>query len=166
MTDLDSILYQVTKPARYTGGEWNSITKDWDKTLIRVVLSYPDLYEIGMSTLALPILYELLNSQPDVLAERVYAPWPDMAAQLRHRGIPLFSLESQRPLKDFDVIGFSLGYELTYTNVLNMLDLSQIPILASERTAAHPLVIAGGGSALNPEPMADFIDCFVIGDGE
>ncbi len=166
MTNLDKILHQVKKPARYTGGEWNSIVKDWDKTPIKIVLSYPDLYEIGMSNMALPILYELLNSQPDVLAERAYAPWVDMAAAMREAGIPLFSLESKRPLNEFDIIGFSLGYELTYTNVLNMLDLAQIPVLASERNDSHPLIIAGGGCALNPEPMADFIDFFAIGDGE
>ncbi len=163
---LDRILHQVQKPARYTGGEWNSIRKDWGKTLIRVVLIYPDLYEIGMSNMALPILYELLNSQPDVLAERAFAPWPDMEALMRAGGIPLFSLETRHPLNQFDVIGFSLGYELTYTNVLNMLDLARIPVLASERDDSHPLVIAGGSCALNPEPMADFIDFFVIGDGE
>jgi radical SAM family uncharacterized protein len=156
----------VIKPARYTGGEWNIATKDWGKTPIRIALSYPDLYELGMSTLAIHILYELLNSQPDVLAERVFAPWPDMAAQLRSKGIPLFSLESKHPLKDFDIIGFSLGYELTYTNLLNMIYLARIPLLASERNYSHPLVIAGGSCALNPEPMADFIDGFVIGDGE
>ncbi|MBI4186580.1 MAG: TIGR03960 family B12-binding radical SAM protein [Chloroflexi bacterium] len=166
MSHLDDILYNVTKPARYTGGEWNSVVKDWDSTPIRVVLAYPDIYEIGMSNLALPILYELLNSRADVLAERVYAPWTDMAAQLSSRGIPLFSLESRRPLKEFDVIGFSLGYELTYTNVLNMLHLAGIPVLAAERDDSHPLVIAGGGCVFNPEPMADFIDCFVVGDGE
>jgi radical SAM family uncharacterized protein len=166
LTELDSILCQVVKPARYTGGEWNAVTKDWDKTPVRVALSYPDLYELGVSTLAIPILYELINSQPDVLAERVFAPWPDMADHLRSSGIPLFSLESQRPLKDFDIIGFSLGYELTYTNVLNMLHLARIPLLAAERSASQPLVIAGGSCALNPEPMADFIDCFVVGDGE
>ncbi len=166
MTELDSILHQVSRPARYSGGEWNSTVKDWDKTLIRVALSYPDLYEIGMSTLALPILYELINAQADVLAERVYAPWPDMEAVMREQGIPLFSLESRRPLKDFDVIGFSLGYELTYTNVLNMLHLAGIPVLAAERDGAYPLVIAGGCCTLNPEPMADFIDLFVIGEGE
>jgi len=166
LTYSDNILYQVSKPARYTGGEWNSLVKDWDKTNIRVALTYPDLYEIGMSNIALPILYELLNSQPDVLAERVYAPWPDMEAVMKKAGIPLFSLESKHRLKDFDIIGFSLGYELTYTNVLNMLHLAQIPVLASERNDSHPVVIAGGGCALNPEPMADFIDLFVIGDGE
>ncbi len=163
---LNKILHQVQKPARYTGGEWNSIIKDWDKTPLKICLIYPDIYEIGMSNMALPILYELLNSQPDVLAERAFAPWPDMESLMRAEDIPLFSLESRHPLKEFDVIGFSLGYELTYTNVLNMLDLAKIPVLASERDDSHPLVIAGGSCALNPEPMADFIDFFVIGDGE
>ncbi len=166
MTSLNEILNQVKKPARYTGGEWNSIVKDWDKTAIKTALIYPDVYEIGMSNMALPILYESLNRQPDVLAERAYAPWIDMAAALREADIPLFSLESRRPLKDFDIIGFSLGYELTYTNILNILDLAQIPVLAAERKDSHPLVIAGGGCAVNPEPMSDFIDLFVIGDGE
>ncbi len=166
MSYPSNILHQVTKPARYTGGEWNSIVKDWESTNIRIALSYPDLYEIGMSNMALPILYDLLNSQPDVLAERVYAPWVDMEAILRTAGISLLSLESKHPLKDFDIIGFSLGYELTYTNVLNMLDLAQIPVLAGERSDSHPVVVAGGSCALNPEPMADFIDFFVIGDGE
>ncbi len=166
MTYPDNILYKVTKPARYTGGEWNSIVKDWDKTRIRIVLSYPDIYEIGMSNMALPILYELLNGQPDVLAERVHAPWPDMEAAIQKAGIPLLSLETKHPLKDFDIIGFSLGYELTYTNVLNMLHLAQIPVLAAERGDSHPVVIAGGICALNPEPMSDFIDFFVIGEGE
>ena len=166
MTYPDNILYQVAKPARYTGGEWNSIVKDWDKTNLKFALSYPDIYEIGMSNMALPILYELLNSHPDVLAERVFAPWVDMEAVLRANGIPLASLEAKHPLKDFDIIGFSLGYELTYTNVLNMLHLAQIPVLAAERDDSHPIVIAGGTCALNPEPMADFIDFFVIGDGE
>jgi len=166
LTYPDSILYQVSKPARYTGGEWNSVVKDWDKTSLRFALCYPDTYEIGMSNMALPILYEILNSQPDVLAERVYAPWVDMEAALRAAGIPLLSLESKHPLKDFDVIGFSLDYELTYTNVLNILELGQIPVLAAERNDAHPIVIAGGSCCLNPEPMADFIDFFVIGDGE
>ena len=133
LTYPNNILHQVTKPARYTGGEWNSIVKDWNKTYIKIALIYPDIYEIGMSNIALPILYELLNNQPDILAERAYAPWVDMEAAMRTAGIPLFSLESKRPLKDFDIIGFSLGYELTYTNVLNMLHLAQIPVIASER---------------------------------
>ncbi len=166
MTYLNDTLPQVTKPARYTGHEWNSTVKDWEATPIKVALSYPDVYEIGMSNIAIPILYDLLNSQPDVLAERVYAPWVDMAAAMQARGIPLFSLESKHLLKDFDIIGFSLGYELTYTNVLNMLQLAQIPVLAVERDDSYPVIIAGGSCALNPEPMADFIDIFVIGDGE
>jgi radical SAM family uncharacterized protein len=162
----NDVLHQVNRPARYTGGEWNSIIKDWDKTPLKIALAYPDAYEIGMSNMALPILYDILNRQPDVLAERVYAPWVDMEILMRQRNLPLSSLESRRPLKDFDVIGFSLGYELTYTNVLNMLDLAQIPVLTSERDDSHPLVIAGGSCCLNPEPMSDFIDAFVIGDGE
>jgi radical SAM family uncharacterized protein len=162
----NEILHQVNRPGRYTGGEWNSLAKDWDKTRIRIALAYPDAYEIGMSNMALPILYDILNRQPDVLAERVYAPWVDMEAAMRSRRIPLLSLETRHPLKDFDIIGFSLGYELTYTNVLNMLDLAQVPLLASARNDAHPLIIAGGSCTLNPEPMADFIDAFLIGDGE
>lgn len=166
MIHLDNILRQVTRPARYTGREWNSTIKDWEATPIRIALSYPDTYEIGMSNIAVPILYDLLNRQSDVLAERVYAPWVDMEAAMRAADVPLFSLESRHPLKDFDIIGFSLGYELTYTNVLNMLALARIPVLAAERDGSHPLIIAGGSCCLNPEPMADFIDLLVIGDGE
>lgn len=166
MSYPDSILYQVTRPGRYTGGEWNCIIKDWDKTNLKFALGYPDLYEIGMSNMALPILYDILNGQHDVLAERFFAPWVDMEAALRAAGIPLLSLESKRPLKDFDVIGFSMDYELAYTNVLNILDLAQVPVLASERDDSHPVVIAGGSCCINPEPMSDFIDFFVIGEGE
>ena len=166
MNQLDNILHQVGKPARYTGGEWQIVIKDWEKTPIKFALSYPDLYDIGMSNMALPILYEILNNQPDVLAERVFAPWKDMENAMRAAGLALYSLETKHPLKEFDIIGFSLGYELCFTNVLNMLDLAQMPVLASERNETHPLVIAGGSSTLNPEPMSDFIDLFVIGDGE
>ncbi len=166
MLTLSDILYEVTKPARYTGGEWNSIVKDWQATPIRVALAFPDVYEVGMSNLALPILYKILNDQPDVLAERVYAPWVDMERSLRQHNIPLFSLETKHPLGDFDIIGFSLGYELTYTNVLNMLDMARIPLFSCQRNDSHPLIIAGGSCALNPEPMADFIDLFVIGEAE
>ena len=162
----NELLHQVNRPARYTGGEWNSIIKDWDKTPVKIALAYPDTYEIGMSNMAIPILYDILNRQSDVLAERVYTPWTDMEAQMRQRNIPLFSLETRHALKDFDIIGFSLGYELTYTNVLNMLDMAGIPVLASERDNSHPLIIAGGSCCLNPEPMSDFIDVFIIGDGE
>ena len=166
MNNLDSILHKVQKPARYTGGEWNSIIKDWSQTPIRIALSYPDIYEIGMSNMALPILYELLNTQPDVLAERVFSPWVDMVKEMKANGIPLFSLETKHPLREFDIIGFSLGHELTYTNVLETLALAQLPVLAAERDDSHPLVIAGGTCVLNPEPIADFFDFFVIGDGE
>jgi radical SAM family uncharacterized protein len=162
----NEIMHRVTRPARYTGGEWNSIVKNWEKTPLKIALAYPDTYEIGMSNFAIPILYDIINTQPDTLAERVYAPWTDMEAVMREQNIPLFSLESKRPLKDFDIIGFSLGYELGYTNVLNMLDLAGIPVLSAERDNSHSLIIAGGSCSLNPEPMSDFIDVFVIGDGE
>src|SRR4030042_968889 len=161
----NEILHKVMRPARYTGGEWNSIVKDWDDIPVKVALAFPDTYEVGMSNMAVPILYEILNGQADVLAERVYAPWTDMEAALRERKIPLFSLESKRPLKDFNIIGFSLGYDLGYTNALNMLDLAGIPLLASERDDSHPLIIAGGSGTVNPEPMADFLDAFIIGGG-
>lgn len=166
MTNLDQILPRVTRPARYTGGEWNSITKDWDAIDVKIALAYPDIYEIGMSNLGLVILYDLVNREPKALVERVYAPWVDMEAEMRKATIPLFSLESRRPLKDFDIIGFSLGYELTYTNVLNMLDLAGIPVLAAQRDESYPLIIAGGSCSLNAEPMAEFIDLFVLGEGE
>jgi len=166
MVRLDNILPRVTRPARYTGGEWNSVVKDWDATEIKVAVSYPDTYEIGMSNLGLAIIYDLLNRQPDVLAERVFAPWVDMEEVMRREGIPLFSLESKRPVRDFDILGFSLGYELTYSNLLNMLDLAGLPLRAAERGDAMPLVIAGGSCALHPEPVAEFIDMFVVGDGE
>jgi len=166
MNNIDNILQKVQKPARYTGGEWNSIIKDWRQTPIRIALSYPDIYEIGMSNMALPILYELLNSQPDVLAERVFPPWVDMAEEMKEHGIPLYSLETKRLLNEFDIVGFSIGHEMTYTNVLEMLALAQIPVLAAERGELSPLVIAGGTCVLNPEPIADFFDFFVIGDGE
>ena len=166
MADLKDILPRVTKPARYIGGEWNSIAKDWEATDIKIALAYPDVYEIGMSNLGLSILYHLINKEPYALAERVYAPWIDMQQEMERASFPLCSLESKRPLRDFDIIGFSLGYELTYTNVLSMLDLAGIPIRSSERGDGDPLVIAGGSCALNPEPMFDFIDLFVIGEGE
>jgi len=163
---LNDILFQVSKPARYTGGEWNSKIKQWDSVPVHIALAFPDTYEVGMSNMAIPILYNILNKRQDVLAERVYAPWTDMEAMLRSSGIPLYSLETKRPLGDFDIIGFSLGYELTYTSVLNMLDLAGIPVFREERDGRYPLIIAGGSSSLNPEPMSDFIDVFVIGEAE
>ena len=163
---LDRILPKVEKPARYTGGEFNSVVKDWETTPLRAALAFPDIYDLGMSNLGLAILYDILNRQPGVLAERVYAPWVDMEAQLRQAGIPLYSLETKHPLSDFDLIGFSLPYEQLYTNVLTMLDLGGVPVLASERDERHPIVIAGGHATYNPDPMADYIDAFVIGEGE
>jgi radical SAM family uncharacterized protein len=166
IVDLDRVLRRVSKPARYTGGEWNSVVKDWSHTPLRFALAYPDVYDIGMSNLGLAILYEVLNQEDGVLCERVYAPWTDMEQAMRQEGIPLFGLETHHPLGEFDVIGFSLSYELTYTNALNMLDLAGLPLLAAERRRALPLVIAGGSGALNPEPLADFVDAFALGDGE
>ncbi len=163
---LERILPTVSKPARYTGGEWNSVVKDWDACDVRWALAFPDTYEIGMSNLGLAILYDILNHQEGVLAERVYAPWVDMEQAMRAAGLFLFGLENRRPLSEFDVVGFSLPYEQLYTNLLNMLDLAGIPVLAAQRDVQHPLVIAGGGAVYNPEPMADFVDAFVLGDGE
>lgn len=163
---LNDILSRLEKPARYLGTEWNAVHKDWDGTAVKMAFAFPDLYEVGMSHLGLQILYGLVNTHPDYLMERVFAPAPDMEAELRRRGLPLFSLESHRPLRDFDLLGFTLQYELTFTNILNMIDLSGISLLACERTANDPLVIAGGPVAANPEPLASFIDAFVIGEGE
>ena len=163
---LERILPTVSKPARYTGGEWNSVVKDWDACDVRWALAFPDTYEIGMSNLGLAILYDILNRQDRVLAERVYAPWVDMEQAMRAAGLRLFGLESRRPLSEYDVIGASLPYEQVYTNLLNMLDLAGLPVLAAERDERHPLIIAGGGAVYNPEPMADFVDAFVLGDGE
>ena len=164
--ELDKLLPRVTKPGRYTGGELNSVRKDWDQVAVRLALAFPDLYDLGMSNLGMAILYDLVNQRPDMLAERVFSPWTDMETLLRENHLPLYSLESKRPLADFDVIGLSLPYEQLYTNALNLLDLGGIPLLASQRDERHPLVIAGGHAAFNPEPMADFIDAFAIGDGE
>jgi radical SAM family uncharacterized protein len=163
---LERILPTVRKPGRYTGGEWNSVVKDWTTCRVRWALAFPDIYDIGMSNFGLAILYDVLNREPDVLAERVFAPWTDMEQALRAADLPLFSLESRRPLGQFDVLGFTLPYEQLYTNLLNMLDLAGLPVLASERDEGHPLVIAGGGAVFNPEPMADFVDAFALGDGE
>lgn len=163
---LDRILPKVARPARYTGHEWNSVTKDWDEVEVKVVLAYPDIYEVGMSNLGLMILYDILNREGGVLAERVYAPWIDMEKAMRRAGIPLYSLESRRSLAEFDIIGFSLQYELNYTNVLNMLDLAGLAPLAAERGDADPLIIGGGSCTYNAEPVADFFDLLVIGEGE
>ncbi len=163
---LDRILPRVTHPARYSGNEWNAIVKDWDDVDVRLALLYPDTYEIGMSNLGLMIFYDLVNREPGMVAERAYAPWTDMEAAMREAGIPLFSLETRHALRDFDLLGFSLQYELTYTNVLNLLDLAGIPLRADQRSADDPLILGGGSGAYNPEPLAAFFDLFVIGEAE
>jgi len=163
---LDKLLTRVEKPGRYVGGEWNEIKKNPGAVDVKIALAFPDVYEIGMSYLGQKILYALLNGDPSVLAERVFAPWPDFEAELRRAGIPLASLENGIPLRDFDMVGFSLLYELNYSNVLTILDLGGIPILSADRGDRHPLIVAGGPAAFNPEPVADFFDLIVLGDGE
>ena len=163
---LQRILPGVQKPGRYTGGELNQVIKDWKSIDLTVALIFPDLYDLGMSNLGLAILYDVLNSEKDILAERVYAPWPDMEAAMRQSGVPLYSLETKHPLSEFDIIGFSLPYETVYTNTLNLIDLAGIPLFAAERQRDDPILIAGGHATLNPEPMAAFFDAFVIGEGE
>ncbi len=159
-------LEQLTKPARYIGREWNAVIKDPSQVRVRFALCYPDTYEIGMSHQGLRILYEVVNRRPDAACERVFHPWPDAARLLRERGLPLCSLESETPLRHFDLVGITLQHELTYTNVLSLLELGGISPLTSERRPADPLVIGGGSCAFNPEPIADFFDALVIGDGE
>lgn len=163
---LHRLLPRVQKPGRYTGGELNQVVKDWEHTRLHAALVFPDVYDLGMSNLGLAILYDILNRQPDMLAERVYAPWPDMQAALRQHGVPLYGLETKHPLHDFDLIGISLPYESLYTNVLTVLDLGGIPLRAAERGPSDPVVVAGGHATYNPEPMAEFIDAFAIGEGE
>ena len=160
------MLQAVEKPARYTGGEWNAQPKDSAAVLCRIALAMADVYEVGMSNLGLKILYEILNRRDDIAAERVYAPWLDMEEEMRRRGIPLFSLETFREVSSFDILGFSLQYELLITNTLNMLDLAGLPLHAAERTNEQPFVIGGGPCVYNTEPIADFFDFFVLGDGE
>ncbi|MBI9051730.1 MAG: TIGR03960 family B12-binding radical SAM protein [Anaerolineaceae bacterium] len=163
---LNRKLYQVEKPGRYIGGELNQIEKDWDSVQTHVALVFPDIYDIGTSNLGLPILYESLNQRDDVLAERSFAPWSDMEALMREHKLPLYSLESKSALSAFDIVGLSIPYETLYTNTLNVLDLANIPLRSAERTRQHPLIIAGGQSTYNPEPLAPFIDAFIIGEGE
>lgn len=166
MDIFDQILPLVKKPARYAGGEWNAVHKEWDDVDLKVAFAFPDVYEVGMSYLGLQIFYEIVNRRKDSLMERVFAPWPDMEEQMRAHGLALFSLESRRPVRDFDVLAFTLQYEMSFTNVLNMLDLAGIPLKSIERDEKFPLVIAGGPCAFNPEPVAAFIDLFAIGEGE
>jgi hypothetical protein len=165
-TKLERILPYVQKPGRYTGGELNQVVKNWEKIPTRVALIFPDIYDLGMSNLGLAILYDQLNQRPDVLCERSFSPAADMETILRARELPLYSLESKHSLAAFDILGFSLPYESLYTNTLNVLDLAGIPLFSAERSEWHPLIIAGGHSTYNPEPMHAFIDAFVIGEGE
>lgn len=162
----DEILMQVEKPARYIGNEVNAVIKDKDKVEIRFVMCFPDVYEIGMSHLGIQILYDILNRFEDVWCERVYSPWVDLDALMRREKIPLFALESQEPVKDFDFLGITIQYEMCYTNILQILDLSGIPLLAAKRGEDDPIVIGGGPCTYNPEPICDFFDIFYIGEGE
>ena len=162
----DEVLLQLEKPERYIGNEWNSVMKDPSSVDIRFAMCFPDVYEIGMSHLGIQILYDMFNRMPGVWCERVYSPWPDLDKIMRDRHIPLFMLESQEPVKKADFLGITLQYEMCYTNILQILDLSGIALLASDRNQADPFVIGGGPCTYNPEPIADFFDLFYIGEGE
>lgn len=162
----DEILLNIEKPARYIGNEVNSVMKDKEKVDIRFAMCFPDVYEIGMSHLGIQILYDMFNKREDVWCERVYSPWIDLDKIMREQNIPLFALESQDPIKEFDFLGITIQYEMCYTNILQVLDLSQIPLYAKDRTKDHPIVIGGGPCTYNPEPLADFFDIFYIGEGE
>lgn len=162
----DEILMKTDHPERYIGNEFNSVMKDRDKVAVRFAMCFPDVYEIGMSHLGIQILYDMFNKMPDVWCERVYSPWTDLERTLREKNIPLFALESQDPIRDFDFLGITIQYEMCYTNILQILDLSQIPLHAGERGEQDPVVIGGGPCTYNPEPLADFFDLFYIGEGE
>lgn len=162
----DEILMRVEKPARYIGNEINSVVKNKNEVAIRFAMCFPDVYEIGMSHLGIQILYDMFNSYPDVWCERVYSPWPDLDSIMREEHIPLFGLESQEPIKNMDFLGITLQYEMCYTNILQILELSEIPFMSVDRTWDHPIVIGGGPCAYNAEPIADFFDMFYIGEGE
>jgi radical SAM family uncharacterized protein len=163
---LDDVLLRVQKPGRYVGGEYNEVIKSWATARVKVALCFPDIYDIGTPNLGLALFYRLLNEREGMLAERVYLPWADMEAQMVEHGIPLYGLESKHPVAQFDLLAFSIPYEQLYTNVLHALHLAGLPLLSEERDERHPLVIAGGHACYNPEPMADFIDGFFIGEGE
>ena len=160
------IVSEVRRPSRYLGNEINSVKKDLSKVELKIALCYPDAYEIGMSHIGTQILYHLLNDRPEIACERVYAPWPDMEAKLREARLPLTTLESNIPLRELDILGFTLPYELTYTNILTILNLAGIPFWSKDRDETCPLIIGGGTGAYNPEPVADFFDAILIGDGE
>ena len=163
---LEALLPRVSKPIQYVGGELNATVKDWDSVEVRWALMYPDAYEVGLPNQGVQILYEVINERPDALAERTYAVWPDLEALMRAHGVPQFTVDGHRPVGAFDVLGVSFATELGYTNLLTALDLAGIPLHAGDRTEDHPIVIAGGHAAFNPEPIADFIDAAVLGDGE
>ena len=163
---IEALLHRVQKPGRYVGGEVNAVHKPWEATDVHVCLAFPDVYDLGMSNFALAIFYELLNAHPDILAERTYLPAPDMIAQMREARMPLYALESYRPIAAFDILAISTAYEQLYTNVLELLDLAGIPLRAADRDVTHPLIVGGGHGTFNPEPVADFFDVFVIGEGE
>src|SRR5215203_5248078 len=163
---LEPLLAQIQKPIQYVGGELNSQVKPWEDAAVHWALMYPDAYEVGLPNQGLMILYEVLNERPDALAERTYAVWPDLAALMRENGVPQFTVDGHRAVRDFDLLGVSFATELGYTNLLEALDLAGVPILAQNRDETHPVVVAGGHAAFNPEPVADFVDCAVLGDGE
>ena len=163
---LEPLLPLVRKPVQYVGGEVNSTVKAWEEADVRWALFYPDAYEVGQPNQGIAILYEVLNEQPGVLAERTYSVWPDLEKLMRARGIPQFTVDAHRPVSAFDVLGASFSTELGYSNLLTALDLAGIPLIAADRTIAHPVVLAGGHAAFNPEPLADFLDAVVLGDGE
>ena len=162
----DEILLKIEKPARYIGGEVNAVMKDEEKVDIRFAMCFPDVYEIGMSHLGIQILYDMFNRREDVWCERVYSPWHDLDQVMRDENIPLFALESQDPVRKFDFLGITIQFEMCYTNILQILDLSHIPLHAADRTEEDPIVIGGGPCAYNPEPLAEFFDIFYIGEGE
>ena len=167
MTELKQrILTAVQKPARYTGGEWGEVKKDLSSIRVRVAFCFPDTYEIGMSNLGMRILYGVMNQMEGVWCERVFAPWGDMEAEMRRHNLPLWALESQDSVRDFDMIAFTIGYEMAYSNILNMLDLAGVPLHAKDRKGLRNIVFAGGVCAFNPEPLAEFIDFFSLGEGE
>ncbi|RMG73223.1 MAG: TIGR03960 family B12-binding radical SAM protein [Chloroflexi bacterium] len=163
---LDRVLLKVDKPGRYVGGEYNSVIKNWDEIDFRVALAFPDIYDLGMSNLGIMLLYNQINQQSDLLAERVFCPWVDLEAIMREKNIPLFSLETYHRIRDFDLLGITIPYEQLYTNVLNLIDLAGMPIRSQDRDESYPVIIAGGHACYNPEPMHAFIDAFVIGEGE
>ena len=163
---MERMLRAVQKPGRYTGGERGAVIKDKNSVKLRLALCFPDTYEVGMSHLGLKILYDIANRDPDIWCERAYAPWFDMKEQMQKENMPLFALESRDPLSAFDVVGFTLQYEMSFTNILYMLDLAGLPLRVRDRKEAFPLIIAGGPCACNPEPLADFVDLFILGEGE